>query len=45
LLAEVRGAKCGVAFDEQIASEVPVGMLDVQVNFILTATRCVKVEE
>jgi 5-formyltetrahydrofolate cyclo-ligase len=45
LLAEVRGAKYGVAFDEQIASEVPVGMLDVQVNFILTATRCVKVEE
>ena len=45
LLAEVRGVKCGVAFDEQLASEVPVGMLDVQVNFILTATRCVKVEE
>ncbi|MGA2801118.1 MAG: 5-formyltetrahydrofolate cyclo-ligase [Verrucomicrobiota bacterium] len=45
LLAEVRGAKCGVAFDKQIASDVPAGMLDVQVNFILTATRCVKVEE
>jgi len=45
LLAEVRGVKCGVAFDEQLASEVPAGMLDVQVNFILTATRCVKVEE
>jgi 5-formyltetrahydrofolate cyclo-ligase len=45
LLAEVRGAKCGVAFDEQLASEVPTGTLDVQVNFILTATRCVKVEE
>ncbi len=45
LLAEVRGVKCGVAFDEQLASEVPAGRLDVQVNFILTATRCVKVEE
>ena len=45
LLAEARGVKCGVAFDEQLASEVPAGMLDVQVNFILTATRCVKVEE
>ena len=45
LLAETRGVKCGVAFDEQLASEVPAGMLDVQVNFILTATRCVKVED
>lgn len=45
LLAEARGVKCGVAFDEQLASEVPAGTLDVQVNFILTATRCVKVEE
>jgi 5-formyltetrahydrofolate cyclo-ligase len=45
LLAEVRGAKCGVAFDEQLASEVPSGTLDVQMNFILTATRCVKVED
>jgi 5-formyltetrahydrofolate cyclo-ligase len=45
LLAEVRGIKCGVAFDEQIVNEIPVGTLDVQVNFILTATRCVKVEE
>jgi 5-formyltetrahydrofolate cyclo-ligase len=45
LLAEVRGIKCGVAFDEQIVNEVPVGTLDVQVDFILTATRCVKVAE
>jgi 5-formyltetrahydrofolate cyclo-ligase len=45
LLAEAREVKCGVAFDEQLAGEVPVGVLDVQVNFILTATRCVKVEE
>ena len=45
LLAEVRGIKCGVAFDEQIVNEIPVGTLDVQVDFILTATRCVKVAE
>jgi 5-formyltetrahydrofolate cyclo-ligase len=45
LLAEVRGIKCGVAFDEQIVNEIPVGTLDVAVDFILTATRCVKVEE
>ena len=43
LLAEARGVKCGVAFDEQIVNEIPVGPLDVQVDFILTATRCVKV--
>ena len=45
LLAEVRGAKCGVAFDEQLTSEVPAETLDIPVDFILTATRCVKVEE
>ena len=45
LLAEVRGIKCGVALDEQIVNEVPAGTLDVQVDFILTATRCVKVAE
>ena len=45
LLTEVRGIKCGVAFDEQIVNEVPVGTLDIQVDFILTATRCVKVAE
>jgi 5-formyltetrahydrofolate cyclo-ligase len=45
LLAEVRGIKCGVAFDEQLTSEVPAETLDVPVNFILTAIRCVKVEE
>jgi 5-formyltetrahydrofolate cyclo-ligase len=45
LLTEVRGIKCGVAFDEQIVDEIPVGTLDVQVDYILTATRCVKVTE
>jgi 5-formyltetrahydrofolate cyclo-ligase len=45
LLTEVRGIKCGVAFDGQIVDEIPVGTLDVQVDYILTATRCVKVTE
>lgn len=42
LLMEVRGIKCGVAFDEQIVNEIPVGTPDIPVDFILTATRCVK---
>jgi 5-formyltetrahydrofolate cyclo-ligase len=45
LLPEVRGIKCGVAFDEQIAGEIPTGPLDIPMDFILTATSCVKVEE
>ena len=45
LLAEVHGIKCGVAFDGQIVTEVPMGTLDVPVDFILTATRCAKVAE
>ena len=45
LLTEVHGIKCGVAFDEQIVNEVPAGTLDIEVDFILTATRCVKVAE
>jgi 5-formyltetrahydrofolate cyclo-ligase len=43
LLAEIRGVKCGVAFDEQIADEVPVENLDAPVDFILTPARCVKI--
>ena len=38
LLAEVRGHKCGVAFDAQIVSEVPEEPHDVRVNSILTPT-------
>ena len=45
LLAEIHGIKCGVAFDEQIADAVPAGNLDVRMDFILTPTRCVKIEE
>src|SRR5471030_193653 len=40
LLPETRKLKCGVAFDEQIVAEVPVGTLDVPMDFILTPTRC-----
>jgi 5-formyltetrahydrofolate cyclo-ligase len=39
LLAEVRGHKCGVAFDEQIVAEVPEEPHDVRVDSILTPTR------
>ena len=39
LLKLVRGTTVGVAFDEQIVSEVPVGPDDVPVNCILTPTR------
>jgi len=42
LLAQVQGTKCGVAFDEQIVEAVPTGKLDVQMDFILTPTQCVK---
>jgi 5-formyltetrahydrofolate cyclo-ligase len=39
LLKLVRGTTVGVAFDEQIVSEVPTGPDDVPVNCILTPTR------
>ncbi len=42
MLAETRGVKCGIAFDEQIADDVPTGTHDRQMNFILTPTRCVR---
>jgi 5-formyltetrahydrofolate cyclo-ligase len=43
-LPETRGVKCGVAFDEQIVDAVPMGRLDIRMDFILTPTRCVKCE-
>jgi 5-formyltetrahydrofolate cyclo-ligase len=43
LLAGVRGMKCGIAFDEQVVKEVPVGKMDVPADFILTPTRCLKI--
>lgn len=42
LLTTIRGTKCGVAFDEQIVSAIPVGPLDVSVNCILTPTRWIE---
>jgi 5-formyltetrahydrofolate cyclo-ligase len=43
LLADARGIKCGMAFDEQIVEAIPVEPLDVRMDFILTPTRLVKV--
>lgn len=42
LLAEVRGTKCGVAFDEQMVDAVPVGPQDIPLNCILTPTRWIE---
>lgn len=39
LLKLVRGTTVGVAFDEQIVSEVPAGPNDIRVNRILTPSR------
>ena len=39
LLADVRGVKCGITFDEQMVNDVPAGPSDVRMNFILTPTR------
>jgi 5-formyltetrahydrofolate cyclo-ligase len=39
LLAAVPGPKCGVAFDQQVVSEIPVESHDILMNFILTPTR------
>jgi 5-formyltetrahydrofolate cyclo-ligase len=44
LLGGIRGAKCGVAFDEQISDEVPSAAHDVRMDFILTPTRWAKAE-
>lgn len=42
LLAGARGAKCGVAFDEQLVAAVPVGPWDISLNYILTPTRWIE---
>lgn len=42
LLANGRGTKCGVAFDEQMVTAVPVGPLDIPLNCILTPTRWIE---
>jgi 5-formyltetrahydrofolate cyclo-ligase len=42
LLADVRGTKCGLAFDEQIVDAVPVAPHDIRLNCILTPTRWIE---
>lgn len=39
LLAVLEGPTCGVAFDQQIVSQIPVEPHDIQLNCILTPTR------
>ncbi|HUB87968.1 MAG TPA: 5-formyltetrahydrofolate cyclo-ligase [Verrucomicrobiae bacterium] len=45
LLAEFRGVKCGIAFEEQFVEKIPAETHDVRMDFILTPTRCVKIEK
>ncbi len=39
LLAEGRGVKCGIAFEEQMVNAVPVGLADVRMDYIVTPAR------
>ncbi len=39
LLAEGRGVKCGIAFEEQMVNAVPVGPADVRMDLIITPLR------
>jgi 5-formyltetrahydrofolate cyclo-ligase len=39
LLMSVCGSKCGVGFDEQIVTDLPVEPHDIRLDFILTPTR------
>ena len=43
LLADAGGIRCGVAFDEQILTEIPIEPHDVLVNCILTPSRWLEV--
>jgi len=45
LLAPVSGTKCGVALDEQVVESIPVGAHDVQLDWIVTPSRSVRVSE
>jgi 5-formyltetrahydrofolate cyclo-ligase len=45
LLAQSKGVKCGVAFDQQIVEQIPGEKHDVPMNFILTPTRWIKITE
>ena len=44
LLASISGVKCGVAFDIQIVSDLPVVEHDQRVNFVLTPTEWIKAQ-
>jgi 5-formyltetrahydrofolate cyclo-ligase len=44
LLAQVSGAKCGIAFDEQLAPHIPSEPHDIRLNCILTPTRWIAVK-
>jgi len=44
LLADVSGAKCGVAFDEQIVESLPIEPHDVRLHCILTPTRWIELQ-
>jgi 5-formyltetrahydrofolate cyclo-ligase len=39
LLAGIAGAKCGIAFDQQVVGQIPAERHDVAMNYILTPTR------
>jgi 5-formyltetrahydrofolate cyclo-ligase len=43
ILAEVAGTRCGVAFDEQMAEEIPAEPHDMPLNCILTPTRWLEI--
>jgi len=43
LLAGVAGTRCGVAFDEQMAEEIPAESHDITLNCIVTPTRWLEI--
>jgi 5-formyltetrahydrofolate cyclo-ligase len=45
LLAQIAGAKCGVAFDQQIVGQIPAEGHDIRMDFILTPTRWMTINE
>jgi len=45
LLAGIAGAKCGVAFDQQVVGQIPVARHDISMNFILTPTRWLEISK
>ena len=42
LLAQYRGIKCGVCFEEQVVEELPMGAHDILVNWVLTPKRMIR---